>query len=103
MATRYAINNIQNGIENTVHETGHAVYEQVRNKANIDLPVSMALSLGIHESQSLPWERMFYNGVKRVQPGFIRIESDEITYPMHVILRYEIKKALIEGDIQVAD
>ncbi|KAG0361995.1 hypothetical protein BGX24_005210, partial [Mortierella sp. AD032] len=135
MTTRYTIDNIKNGITGTVHETGHSVYEQGRNKANIDLPVSMALSLGIHESQSLLWERMvgltkpfwtyalpllkekfpeneglqaitvdqFYNGLNRVEPSFIRIESDEVSYPMHVILRYEIEKALIEGDIQVAD
>ncbi|KAK3846125.1 MAG: putative carboxypeptidase [Linnemannia gamsii] len=135
MTTRYTIDNIKNGIAGTVHETGHSVYEQGRNKAYIDLPVSMALSLGIHESQSLLWERMvgltkpfwtyalpllkekfpeneglqaitvdqFYNGLNRVEPGFIRVESDEVSYPMHVILRYEIEKALIEGDIQVAD
>ncbi|KAF9908747.1 hypothetical protein EC991_009557 [Linnemannia zychae] len=135
MTTRYTVNNIQEGITGTVHETGHSVYEQGRNKKHIDYPVSMALSLGIHESQSLLWERMvglnkpfwnyalpllkekfpenealqaitvdqFYNAFNRVEPGFIRIESDEVTYPMHVILRFEIEKALVEGDIQVAD
>ncbi|KAF9121148.1 hypothetical protein BGW39_010824 [Mortierella sp. 14UC] len=135
MTTRYTINNFQEGITGTIHETGHSVYEQGRNKAYIDTPVSMALSLGIHESQSLLWERMvsldkpfwtyalpllkekypeneslqavtvdqFYLASNRVEPGFIRIGSDEVTYPMHVILRYEIEKALIEGDIQVAD
>ncbi|KAF9139519.1 hypothetical protein BG015_001999, partial [Linnemannia schmuckeri] len=132
MTTRYTINNIQEGITGTVHETGHSVYEQGRNKEYFGTPVSQALSLGIHESQSLLWERMvglskpfwtyalpllkekfpedthlqsvtvdqFYLGFNRVEPGFIRIEADEVTYPMHVILRYEIEKALIEGDIQ---
>ncbi|KAG0350626.1 hypothetical protein BG005_009840 [Podila minutissima] len=95
----------------------------------------MALSCGIHESQSLLWERMvalgkpfwthtlplvkakfpeheslkpvtvgqFYNVWNRVDPSFIRVEADEIAYGLHVILRYEIEKALIEGDIAVAD
>ncbi|KAF9088085.1 hypothetical protein BGX23_007667 [Mortierella sp. AD031] len=135
MTTRYTINNVKEGITATVHETGHSVYEQGRNKEYVDTPVSQALSLGVHESQSLLWERMvglgkpfwtyalpllkeqfsdhedlqtvtvdqFYNAFNRVEPRFIRIESDEVTYPMHVILRYEIEKALIEGDIEVAD
>ncbi|KAG0287081.1 hypothetical protein BGZ97_007200 [Linnemannia gamsii] len=135
MTTRYTLNNIKEGITATVHETGHSVYEQGRNKEYFGTPVSQALSLGIHESQSLLWERMvglekpfwtyalpllkekypedtqlqsvtvdqFYLGFNRVEPGFIRIEADEVTYPMHVILRYEIEKALVEGDIEVAD
>lgn len=45
----------------------------------------------------------FYNAFNRVKPGFIRFQADEVTYPMHIILRYEIEKALIEGDIAVAD
>ncbi|KAF9908750.1 hypothetical protein EC991_009560 [Linnemannia zychae] len=135
MTTRYAINKLKDGIAATVHETGHSLYEQGRNKEYIDTPVSTALSLGVHESQSLLWERMvmlnkpfwtyalpllkekfadheglqsvtvdqFYNAFNRVQPGFIRFESDELTYPLHIILRYEIEKALVEGDIEVAD
>ncbi|KAK3846124.1 MAG: putative carboxypeptidase [Linnemannia gamsii] len=135
MTTRYTIDNFQEGITGTIHETGHSLYEQGRNKEYVDTPVSQALSLGVHESQSLLWERMvalskpfwtytlpllkeqfadhenlqavtpeqYYNAFNRVEPGFIRIEADEVTYPMHVILRYEIEKALVEGDIQVAD
>lgn len=54
-----------------------------------------------HEDlQSVTSER-FYNAFNRVEPGFIRIEADEVTYPMHIILRYEIEKALVEGDITV--
>lgn len=45
----------------------------------------------------------FYHAFNRVEPGFIRIEADEVTYPLHVILRYEIEKALVEGDITVAE
>ncbi|KAF9116025.1 hypothetical protein BGX27_005258 [Mortierella sp. AM989] len=137
MTTRYTINNFQEGITGTIHETGHSLYEQGRNKEHIDLPVSKALSMGVHESQSLLWERMvalsqpfweyalplikehfqgpsheklqsvtpeqYYKAFNRVEPGFIRVEADEVCYPMHVIARYEIEKALVEGDIAVAD
>ncbi|KAG0048561.1 hypothetical protein BGZ90_007589 [Linnemannia elongata] len=135
MATRYTLDNFQEGIANTIHETGHALYEQGRNKEYVDTPVSSPLSVGIHESQSLLWERMvmlskpfwtyslpilkeqfperedlqavdvnqFYLALNRAKPTFIRLDADEVTYSMHIILRYEIEKALIEGDIQVAD
>ncbi|ORZ27762.1 M32 carboxypeptidase Taq metallopeptidase peptidase [Lobosporangium transversale] len=137
MTTRYTADYFQEGISGTIHETGHSLYEQGRNLDYDGLPVSQALSLGIHESQSLLWERMvglsepfwtyvlpllkeqfqepshenlqsitphqFYNAFNRVEPGFIRIEADEVTYPMHIILRYEIEKALVEGDITVAE
>lgn len=55
MTTRYTINNFQEGITGTIHETGHSLYEQGRNKEYVDTPVSQALSLGVHESQSLLW------------------------------------------------
>ncbi|KAG9071099.1 hypothetical protein KI688_008642 [Linnemannia hyalina] len=135
LATRYASDNFQEGITSTIHETGHALYEQGRNKEYVDTPVSSPLSVGIHESQSLLWERLvmlskpfwtyalpllkeqfpdrenlqavdvdqFYLAFNRVEPTLIRLEADEVTYSMHIILRYEIEKALIEGDIQVAD
>ncbi|KAI1320203.1 hypothetical protein EDD11_001808 [Mortierella claussenii] len=137
MTTRYTIDNFPEGITGTIHETGHSLYEQGRNKEYDSLPVSQALSLGVHESQSLLWERMvglskpfwtytlpllkeqfqesshenlqsvtpeqFYNAFNRVEPSFIRIEADEVTYPLHIILRYEIERALVEGDITVAE
>ncbi|KAF8952626.1 hypothetical protein BGZ46_003419 [Entomortierella lignicola] len=135
MTTRYTINNFQEGITGTIHETGHSLYEQGRNKKYHDLPVSEALSMGVHESQSLLWERMvglskpfweytlplikehfpsheklqtvtpaqYYKAFNRVEPGFIRVEADEVCYPMHIITRYEIEKALVEGEITVAD
>ncbi|KAF9999983.1 hypothetical protein BGZ65_004746 [Modicella reniformis] len=137
MTTRYMIDNFQEGINGTIHETGHSLYEQGRNREYDGLPVNQALSMGIHESQSLLWERMvglgkpfwtyalpllkeqfqepshenlqsvtpeqFYKAFNRVQTDFIRTEADEVTYPLHIILRYEIEKALIEGDINVSD
>ncbi|KAF9292830.1 hypothetical protein BGZ88_006082 [Linnemannia elongata] len=135
LATRYALDNFQEGITSTIHEAGHALYDLGRSKEYVDTPVSSPLSVGIHESQSLLWERMvmlskpfwtyslpllkeqfpdrenlqvvdvdqFYFAFNRVEPTLIRLEADEVTYSMHIILRYEIEKALIEGDIQVAD
>jgi len=133
MTTRYKETNILEGITGTIHETGHSLYEQGRNIKYANLPVSEALSMGIHESQSLFWERMiglsfpfwkhyfskvkdhfsqipseisveqFYKAINEVEPGFIRVESDEVTYPMHIILRYELEKGLIEGTIEVDD
>ncbi|KAF9344446.1 hypothetical protein BGX26_004355 [Mortierella sp. AD094] len=137
MTTNYVIDNLQKGIMVTIHETGHALYEQGRNKEYAILPVSKTISLGIHESQSLLWERIvgsskafwtyalpllkdhfqepahqslqsatpekIYNAINRVEPGFIQAGSDGLTHPLHVILRYEIEKALIEGDITVSE
>ena len=95
------------------------------------LPVSKALSMGTHESQSLLWERMvlqskafweyaaplfheafphtkeaspedFYRAINRVQPGLIRVEADELSYPFHVFLRYDVERALFAGELDVA-
>merc|ERR1712127_390708 len=96
------------------------------------LPASQALSMGVHESQSLLWERLvlqskefwqfaaplfheafpftaeasaedFYATYNRVSPGCIRVEADEVTYPLHVILRYDIERALFRGEMEVSD
>jgi carboxypeptidase Taq len=135
MTTKFKVNDFTDGLSGAIHETGHAMYEQGRNLDEEwrDLPVSMAMSMGIHESQSLLWERMvglgkpfqhyllpkirqffpqfpdathenFYAALNAIQnPSLIRIESDELTYTMHIILRYEIERALIEGTLAVSD
>jgi len=133
MTTRYKESDFIDGVSGTIHETGHSLYEQGRNLEYADLPVSEALSMGIHESQSLFWERMiglslpfwklywpkvkehfsqipkdvsaekFYLAINKVEAGMIRIEADEVTYPMHIILRYELEKGLIEGTVEVDD
>lgn len=132
ITTRYSNNWIE-GVSGTVHEVGHALYEQGRPGGEAeDLPVSRALSMGVHESQSLLWERMvflslpfwkfaaplvrarfphtegvtadaFYRGLNRVAPGLIRVDADEVTYPLHIILRFEIEQGLMDGSISVAD
>uniref|UniRef100_A0A7S1TXU1 Carboxypeptidase Taq n=2 Tax=Phaeomonas parva TaxID=124430 RepID=A0A7S1TXU1_9STRA len=126
ITTRYSTGNWLEGIAGTVHETGHAMYEQGRlggDSEFADLPVSRALSMGVHESQSLLWERMvfqsrafwkymapkvakyfphtegtspedFYAYVNRVQAGLIRVDADELTYPLHIILRFDLERKL---------
>ncbi|MFK0570889.1 carboxypeptidase M32 [Endozoicomonas sp.] len=134
MTTRYNEDNFIEALMGTVHETGHARYQQ-NLPANRALPVSSYRSMGIHEGQSLFFEMQlgrspaFLSLIQpliikhlchgkqqpyaapdnlekiytRVCPGFIRVDADEITYPAHVILRYEIERDLIEGNIEVDD
>ena len=133
ITTRYSDGNWLEGFAGTVHEVGHALYEQGRSGDAVGdgLPVSKALSMGTHESQSLLWERMvlqskafweyaaplfheafphtkeaspedFYRAINRVQPGLIRVEADELSYPFHVFLRYDVERALFAGELDVA-
>ncbi len=133
ITTRYNENDFIESLYAVIHETGHALYEQGRMPDASDLPVSESLTMGIHESQSLFWERMiarskefcthyfeticktfpgslqratvdtFYQAINACRPGFIRVEADELTYPLHVILRFEIEKDLFEGSLSVDD
>ena len=118
------------GLAGTIHEGGHAIYEQ--NLIPSALSIDSALSMGTHESQSLFWERHIglskafwrfahpylpeldasfeqytpeeiYGAVNRVSNSFIRVEADELTYPLHVILRYNIEKDVISGSLPVKD
>jgi carboxypeptidase Taq len=115
-----------------VHETGHARYEQNLPRDWLGQPVAEARSMALHESQSLSFEMQlgshpgfvallapmlrqtfgdqpaFEAGnlqrlLTRVQRGLIRVDADEVTYPAHVILRYEIERPLIEGEIEPED
>lgn len=133
ITTRYGTDNFMESLFAVIHETGHAMYEQGRMERDRALPVSEALTTGIHESQSLFWERMiskqkafcehymelfagtfpdnlrgvdsqaFYEAINICKPTFIRVESDEVTYPMHIILRYEIEKGIFDGTYTVSD
>lgn len=116
------------GLAATMHEGGHAIYEQNLNRAS--RPIDEALSMGMHESQSLFWERhiglskdfwefaapivhekfgtnhspeALYAAVNYAEKSFIRVEADELTYPLHVILRYEIERDFIQGNLNVED
>lgn len=113
----------------TIHEGGHALYEQGLNSDDYGLPSGSYISLSIHESQSRLWEnhvgrskeywnywfpllkmdfpknlkkvklKNFYAGINRIAPNLIRTEADELHYHFHVLIRYEIEKGLIEGSI----
>ncbi|MEW6422163.1 MAG: carboxypeptidase M32 [Deinococcota bacterium] len=117
----------------TWHETGHAMYERGISERWERTPVSRGASLGVHESQSRMfenllarsrpfWERYFphlaevapevtagldaetlYRAVNRVQPSLIRVEADEVTYNFHIMLRFELELALLEGRLRVQE
>ena len=132
MTTRYSESNFLQSLMGTVHETGHGRYEQNLPRPWLGQPIANARSMALHESQSLSFEmqlgghpafaalllplvrqqlgeqpafeeRNFARLLTRVSPGLIRVEADEVTYPAHVILRYEIERALIEGHIEAED
>ena len=132
ITTRYRDDNFLQGLMGIIHETGHARYEQRLPRERVHLPIGRARSMGVHESQSLSFEMQLGRSAAflaliaplarqhlgdqaalqannlarlctRVRPGFIRVDADELTYPAHVIVRYEIERALIEGDIEVDD
>jgi carboxypeptidase Taq len=132
LTTRYRGDELLTSLMGTIHETGHGRYEQNRPRALLGQPVSQARSMAIHESQSLAFEMQLgrHPGfarhlaallaqqfgaqpafapdnlarlLTRVERGRIRVDADELTYPAHVILRYEIERALIEGEIAPED
>lgn len=126
ITTRYNENDFMDSLMGVIHETGHARYEQNLPRHWVNQPCGRARSMGIHESQSLFFEMQIgrstefirliqpliikyfgndpafeiNNLVKlwtRVKPDFIRVDADELTYPLHVILRFEIEEALMNG------
>lgn len=131
ITTRYKDTHFIDSLYAVIHEAGHALYEQGRPYAWGDVPAAESLTMGIHESQSLFWERMiaqgkpfcthyfaaireafpdhlrnvtidaFYRALNTCKPSFIRVEADEVTYPLHIILRYEIERGLFDGTMQV--
>ena len=133
ITTRYNEDEFVQSLMGVIHETGHALYERHLPADWRLQPVGQARGMVIHESQSLLMEmqacrsaafckylsgqlRQTFPGndaaftpdnlrriYSRVQPGFIRVEADEVTYPAHVILRYRIEQALIRGDLLLAD
>ena len=132
MTTRFTEDDFLGGLLGTVHETGHGRYEQNLPREWLGQPVAEARSMALHESQSLSFEMQLgrHPGfaarlaalvadtfghqpafapdnlqrlMTRVEPGLIRVDADEVTYPAHVILRYEIERPLIEGEIEAED
>ena len=132
LTTRYRDDDFVQSLMGTIHETGHARFEQNLPREWLGQPIGHARSYGIHESQSLSFEMQLarsraFTGLlapllnehfgaqpafapdnlhcvlTRVKPGLIRVNADEVTYPAHIILRYEIERALIEGEIEPDD
>ncbi|QSX36424.1 carboxypeptidase M32 [Shewanella sedimentimangrovi] len=130
LTTRYDSNNFSSALMGVIHETGHARYEQGLPKAWRGQPGGLARSMGLHESQSLFFEMQLAGSeaflgllsplinrhlglqlsaeglariYSRVNPGLIRVDADEVTYPCHILLRYEAEKAMVNGSLEVAD
>ncbi|WKB55713.1 carboxypeptidase M32 [Eleftheria terrae] len=132
LTTRYREDNFVQSLMGTIHETGHARYEQNLPRELLGQPVARARSMAVHESQSLSFEMQLgrsrpfvellaplvvrhlgaqpafepeplHRLLTRVAPGYIRVDADEVTYPAHVILRFEIERALIEGEAEAED
>jgi carboxypeptidase Taq len=133
LTTRYREEDFARSLMATIHETGHARYEQNLSRELLGQPVARARSFGIHESQSLSFEMQLARSkgfMELIAPilresfgphaafepanllllftrvkaqNLIRVEADELTYPLHVILRYEIERPLIEGDVGPED
>lgn len=133
LTTRYLENNVRSALFGTIHEAGHGIYEQQINPEFEESVLQSGTSFGIHESQSRFLENMvgrskefwtyfyprlqehfpaqlanvsldeFYRAVNSVSPSFIRVEADELTYNLHIMLRYEIEKGLIAGEIEAKD
>lgn len=133
ITTRYDEEDFRMAVFGIIHEGGHALYEQNIASKLARTPLAEGTSMGIHESQSLFWENLigrskafweanydlfkshapdsiqsidinsFYKAINEVQPTLIRIEADELTYALHIMIRYELEKALINDEITVSD
>ncbi len=132
ITTRYRETDFLEALQATAHETGHASYEAGLPDQWEGLPIGSSRNMSIHESQSLLYEKQIFlakpflsffskeihhhlpqtrciNAEQiwsiccQVQPSYIRVEADEVTYPLHIILRFEIESKLINGEIEAAD
>ena len=133
ITTRFSEDDLLSALFSTVHEGGHALYEQGLPIGLLGTPLCQSISLGVHESQSRLWENIvarsrgfwkkylpslkdifsprldsvgletFYRAINRVSPGLIRVESDEVTYNLHIMIRFDLEKELISGNMAVSD
>jgi len=133
ITTRYLTDDLTSALFGTIHEGGHALYEQNIKDELANTPLCTGTSMGIHESQSRLWENMigrslgfwtkylpelkahfpgqlddvgaeaFYRGINVVEPSLIRIEADELTYNLHIMIRYEIEKMLFNEGLNPRD
>ena len=132
LTTRYDEHYLPMSLFGALHEAGHALYEQGLDSAHRGTPMAQPVSLGIHESQSRLWENQvgrshafwqhftpdlqrafpaladvtldeWYFAINAVEPSLIRVEADEVTYGLHIMLRFDLERKLIKGQIAVKD
>jgi len=133
LTTRYNDHHFPSAFFGVLHESGHGIYDQGLPTESFGLGIGQAVSLGIHESQSRLWENFvgrsesfwkymyptvqlafpqalgqvgfddFHFAINDVRPSFIRVEADEVTYNLHIMLRFEIEQLLVSGELQPAD
>lgn len=133
ITTRVKENNLNEALFSTLHEAGHAMYELGINPAFADTPLDSGASSGVHESQSRLWENQvgrslpfwqyyypklqqtfpqqlgdvsldaFYRAINKVSRSLIRTDADEVTYNLHVMIRFDLELALLEGKLAVKD
>lgn len=133
ITTRVKDDDLTEALFSTIHEAGHALYEQGVSDSLAGTPLAQGTSAGVHESQSRLWENIvgrskpfwafflpdlqnqfrdqlsgvslddFYAAINRVERSHIRTDADEVTYNLHVMIRFEIELALLEGRLKVAD
>ena len=132
ITTRVVESDPFNCIYSTIHEVGHSSYELNIDQAYLMTPLGSGVSMGVHESQSRIYENQigrgrgfaghlyglmvarfgdlgvgsadaFYRAINRVQPGYIRTEADEVHYNLHIMMRFDLERALVRGDLAVAD
>jgi len=133
ITTRFRGDDLSDGLFSTLHEAGHAMYEQGIDDALDGTPLFRGTTSGVHESQSRLWENLvgrslpfwhhwfaplkaafpgalagtdvdtFYRAINKVAPSLVRTDADEVTYNLHVMLRFDLELAMLEGTIKVAD
>ncbi|MCB2154634.1 carboxypeptidase M32 [bacterium] len=133
VTTRFDVKDLFSAMSSTMHEGGHALYEQGFLESDARTTLGSSISLGVHESQSRMWENLIgrsrpfwqhylpvlkehfpgqlndvdvdkmYRSINAVKPSLIRVEADECTYNLHIIIRFEIETALLEGRMKVSE
>jgi carboxypeptidase Taq len=133
MTSRYRERCVNDGLGSVMHETGHGIYEQGLPYGRFGTPLGESVSLGIHESQSRLWENQvgrskpfwtwlrgelpdhcgpevsgftvdsLYAAANEVEAGFIRVDADEATYNLHIMVRFEIERAVLRGELEAGD
>ncbi|MCB0358398.1 MAG: carboxypeptidase M32 [Bdellovibrionales bacterium] len=133
ITTRYSDNDLFPGLLAALHEAGHGIYEQSLPCEHYGTPLGEARSLAVHESQSLLWENIvgrapefwefwfpnlqrtfldafsswnterFWAACARVKPALIRVDADEVSYPLHIIIRFELERLLVNGSIEAVE